>query len=385
MKLVSTSLAISLIFLQVGCAGWPHPKPSPESLEEQRERESMEYRLEQAEQLLEKLDYKGASAELAIFEQNFPISNYSNRLKIDKARASLGLGDFSGSLNILNEVIQTSLAFHPEFVAQAAYYSSYAYEGLGDETKSLASLLDAEKGSQYLTSTIAYAELPVRLAVAYNRIHDFEKAKRYFMEAQQGIETEFRGVDPESKQRRAQNYFLMGHFPSEAMRNTSPQIQIESLEFTQFFALRAIEEKDPVWSPKASEDLQRSYGQVWNNIMKIDDNQIENPKETQRENLSRLQTAIEKLRALSIPRRIKMTTDLFVFLNKLETQAQVLIVQSHPITPLTKESESRQGLKRAGVVHSVPVFKNEKQKTLNLPEKGSPAKLTPDDPNIEAH
>lgn len=144
-------------------------------------------------------DFERASR--ALDEKNYPLAA---RL-FDQLRASkpTSEGDFISLFNAgvayenmrdcqqasvrYRQVVQGSVKKYPRLQALSLYNLSSVYECLGDDTKALASLLEARRLKSHLPPQMASTEMPARLAAFYAELGDRKTAMKFFDEASQGL------------------------------------------------------------------------------------------------------------------------------------------------------------------------------------------------------
>lgn len=319
----------------------------------------LDSQVSQAENQLDQQNYVGASAAFAKYESEFPQSVYLNRSKLGHARALQGEKKFTEAIQLYREIIDSSLDQNPEFEALACFYSSYSYEALGDEPRTLTALTTAKSFSQYLPREIAFAELPARLAAYYKRNGDETSARKYFVQAERGMATLLSDDNEKNRKIKAKTYFKMGELSPSQIKPENLQARMNSLGFMQIFLLRSLELADSEWSPRALENLQLNYQEIWNAMQQIPKDKELDPtaaerlqQEAQIKSLYQILDLIQRLKVYRHPENIQegvATRELFLFLAKIEAQAQQMLASSE-IQPLTPEAQKRQSLHREGVI-----------------------------------
>jgi predicted negative regulator of RcsB-dependent stress response len=326
-----------------------------------------------SEKNIDREDYASAEISLAQFQQDFPHSVFAKRVRLDSARTQMGLGNYHEALQILQDLLQENIGKDKEAVALCTFYSAEAYLHLGEETKAMAALLDAEGMSESLPPEIAAAELPAKLGVSYRAEENWEKAREYFRRAQSGAERVYSDTTPQQSSKKAFLYFTMGQFSAQSAAG-EPVKNLEVLEGLQIFSLRAMEIQDAVWSQRAQKDLMQSYINIWNLIMAKPENRAQN--------LSVYTTNLEKLKTLAPVTPSPQEKELFAAIETLEAKADMLLKEEPPQPALTPEAIRRDRLRRTGTVYADPFFYSEKKSNSQLPKKKQVLKP---DPNLESH
>jgi tetratricopeptide (TPR) repeat protein len=346
----------------------------------------LDMQLQEAENLLEKNEYEAAETLFQKYQKEWTYSIYLLRSKIGEARALEGKGQFSDSVRVYQDVIETAANRYPQIVGLASFYSSFCYNSMGDGARTLAALQDAERYSSHLPREISEAEIPARLAAYYNRIGDEVKALEYFQKAEKGVGLLYSKPDLKNKEAKARLYYLMGSYNTSHVDAFSFSTSLATLATMQVFSLKSIEVNHPTWSKIAAEGLKRNYSDIWNSILTFrkDDTMDsaaaeQNLKERQVAAIGEVLRNIELLRLYkSSDRQNNFSKTIFAFLNGLEQNGRQAM-NSARLTKMTVEAEQRQSLHRTGVVHSAPVFDNEKGKK---DEETGEQTEKPKDPNL---
>ncbi len=379
------SLWILLPLLLTSCVHFENKnhEKEVEALMDPAVRAYLDKRVTEAETLLEKQNFVQAEAHFAQFEKDYPQNIFLNRSKLGHARALAGEGKNSESIQLYHEVIDSSLQFHPEFVALASYYASFSYEALGDESKTIASLNDAKAQIQNLPVPVAKAELPARLAAFYNREGNKEESRKYYRQAEQGVAVLYQENTPANNIAKAKTYFLMGELSSNQVTVDNLPSQMDTLALTQIFLLRSIEMNLKPWSAQALENLQNNYRDIWNAILQVPKSKSldalaaeQEQREAQVIAIGHLQELTQKIRAYQTPEQDQNNpyqTALFKFLDQIDIHSQEMLASLSPSLVLTPEAQKRETLRHEGVIHEGG----------ELPKKETTK--PPTDPNLQGH
>jgi hypothetical protein len=320
-------------------------------------RAEQENELRKADEALIALDFAGAEKLYGEFQTRFPNSVYFQKAQFGRAKALESLEQWSEAADLYRKTLEVTRSQQPGIAAQALYELSYCYENLGDEARVLASLKDALLLKNYLAPEQAEAEIPARLAASYNRMGQTKEAEQYFREADEGIrKVRASQSGEESAVWLARTYFHMGVFSTNQASLENLQANLDTLKMVQIFSLRSAEAHGEPWSKMSSQGLIANYRNLWNTIQQIPVNKAMDLGVAKREQLDRqvnltgqLLTLINELRVYRAPERREESpeaSDLFIFLNKLEKQAQNFLFSLGERNTLTPEAEKRGGLKR---------------------------------------
>jgi len=292
---------------------------------------------------LEKEDY-GTAAQ--IFDRLLvakPASEQDLVTSFNSGNAYEGLGDCKKASERYREVIRSSAGKYLGLEAHALYRQSLMYECLGQDTKTVTSLLDAKKREKFLPIEVARAELPARLASAYSRLGNRAKALEYFNQASEGLKVVLAGgTSPRTqKETLGKTLFYMGHLnPAQKQADSEPMGFLSALSMQQPYLLQAVELKNPTWSRKAAEDLNTAYDNMTR--YRIDDVEKRNQFYT------RSLQVIAELRKIRLPDGGKAEDEIFGKVDRTERRIQNELATIAETTKLTPDAQKREGLKRQG-------------------------------------
>ncbi len=266
----------------------------------------------------------------------------------NSAAAYEGLGNCAKASERYREIVRSSAGKYKNIEGISLYRLSLMYECMGMDTKTVTSLLDAKKRAKELPFETRAAEIPARLAAAYARIGNKQKAIEYFKEASEGLK-KIVGQTANHKQKEllARTLFLMGQLNSAQRDGTVPPASyMQSVSMQQPYLLQAIEMDYPQWSKRAAADLETAYANIWK--FKFDD------PEKRREFYTRgLQTA-QELKKIRLPNANALVNSVYAQVEKVEAQLHNELSKIAEINRLTPDAEKREGLKRQGRVIDPP-------------------------------
>lgn len=306
---------------------------------------------------LEKENYQEA---LDIFNRILvqkPASEFDLVVMYNSGSAYMGLGDCAKALERFRQVVRSSAGKFDRVEGEALYRQSLMYECLEQDAKAITSLIDTKKRAKDLPFEIKVAEIPARMAAAYARMGNRERALYYFNQASRGLK---RVVTMEGRvnqvERVTKTLYFMGKLsPNQRTAEVDPINYMRSISMQQPYLLQAIELGHPLWSKKAEEDLTIAYDNVWRFPKK--DGQVP------REFYTRVLQTIHELEKIRMPKPNPQVDAVFAMLDKTELRIQNELVQIGADTPLTSEAEKRQALRREGrLVDPGPTKENKKRK-----------------------
>ncbi|MBX3020712.1 MAG: hypothetical protein KF799_03475 [Bdellovibrionales bacterium] len=292
---------------------------------------------------LEREDYGTAASIFDRLLVQSPASEMDLVTSFNSGNAYEGLGNCNKASERYREVVRGSAGKFPGIEAQALYRLSLTYECLGQDTKTVTSLLDAKKREKQLPMEVARAEIPARLAAAYSRLGNKAKALEYFNEASEGLKSiAGNGSTPRAqKEALGKTLFYMGHLnPAQKLAEVEPIGYLQALSMQQPYLLQAVEMGHQVWSRKAAEDLNMAY----DNMLRF---QIADP-EKRNQFYTRALQVIGELRKIRLPDAGKAEDEVFAKVDRTERRIQNEIATIAETTRLTPDAEKREGLRRQG-------------------------------------
>lgn len=260
----------------------------------------------------------------------------------NSAAAHEGMGHCQKAVDRYRQVVRSSNGKFVQIEAQSLFRMSIMYECLGQDTKTITSLLDARKRGKDLPYETRVAEIPGRLAAAYARMNNRDKALEYFNLASEGLKKIVaRTNNHRQKELLGRTLYLMGQLNhSQRSANAEPSSYMQSLSMQQPYLLQAIEMDHPVWSKKAAADLQLGYENIWK--FKIED------VEDQRSFYTRGLQAIQELKKIRLPGAGSLAGPVFAQLDRTESKLNAELAKLAEVNKLTPAAEGREGLKRQG-------------------------------------
>lgn len=331
-----------------------------------------------ADKLLNRGRYAEALPHYQAFQHQYPQSVFYQAARLGEAQSLSGLEQWQEALEIYRDITLKTRIEQPKIAALAFYKMSFAWEALGDDLKTVAALLDAQRLGSYLPLETAVAEIPARLAAIYARQGREREAVAYLNEAEKGLEEvqNKKGTQYLLHEWRAKTYVQMGSVSTNQLAASTFTPFVRGQILVQTYLLRALRLNDKVWSPMAREILQRTYRDLFATI----ESQSES-RELQLAMGAELLGLIDQADLYRPLPEQKMNTpeqDFFSFLTDVRKRTETLVYDNRELMGLTAESQSLNSLKRAGRVKSDALLPEEEKSSISLPPKVVPL----EDPNL---
>ncbi len=293
--------------------------------------------LTQWQQLLEKKEYLKVNNEItnSIGELNF--SKHWYGIMFTYGLAKEGLEDWSGALQVYQNIIGRSTEQQWEYVALAMHRRAYCYEVMLDNEKALASLMDAARLKSYLPLEITLAEIPARVASVYARMNQPLFADQFTKKAERGIQQLRSMRKNNDSEFIARTLYKMGGLSLTQVDESSFIQNIRTLIRNQRFLIQSIELSNSIWSQESEKALLRIYTNLWNfienyKVAPSSDWQMDWVKEGEKKSelLSQYLEAIEKLKSFESPPETTAflkTAAVYNQIKTIETRAVALLNQ----------------------------------------------------------
>ncbi len=328
----------------VGCSSQKKPSINELLMDEGRENPAFERGMK----ALENENYSEAAKTFDQLLVEKPASKLDLVIVYNSGAAYEGLGQCDKAAERYREAVRGSAGKFEQIEAQALFRLSLMYECLGQDTKTITSLLDARKRGKSLPYETLHAEIPARLAAAYARIGNRKKALEYFSLASEGLKKMVgRHHDHKRKEVLSRTMYLMGQLSySQRDATASADSYMQSLSMQQPYLLQATELDHPLWSRKAADDLQMGYENIWKFKLESVDQR--------RAFYTRGLQVIQELKKLKLPKANPLVENVFTHIAKVESKLQAELAKVAEFNQLTKEAEKREGLKREGRIVDAP-------------------------------
>jgi tetratricopeptide (TPR) repeat protein len=335
----------------------------------ENEKELQENELNTAQVEFEQDHFAISLAKYREFKKKHVGSPYFFRAQIGESKALEGLGQWQEAILVLRQAVEVTRQHQPELAALSLYELSFCYEAVGDEVKTMASLMDAASFAKYLPPEIQKAEIPARLAASHHRMGHHAEAQQYLQKAEAGL-IELRASETISSETIARTYFQMGLLSTRQVSFENFKAVTDTLRAVQIFSLHAIEADDAKWSPLAAETLLGTYKDLKKIITEIPIQKamdsavaIREQRASQAQLSGDLLVAVQQLKSLHLVKEEERTevTNFYSELETIENQLNEIIVKDPVKNELSKESSKWNRLKREGRVKSQPLFKEEVQ------------------------
>lgn len=327
-----------LVLLCVSCTS--QQKKQPSALIE--EESPAQRKFDQGMKALEAERYQDAADIFDALLLEKPGTEMDLVAMFNSAASYEGLGNCKKASERYRQVIRASAKKFQRIESEALFHLSLMYECLGQDAKAITSLVDARNRGKELSFEVLNAEIPARLAAAYARLNNRQKALEYFNQAGQGLKAVVsKGTGRGPMENVARTLFLMGKLsPSQRRAEVDPTTYLQSLSMQQPYLLQAVEMRRQPWSNKAEADLKLAYENIW--MFKISDNDKEHQFYTRA-----LQT-INELRNLRMPNSDLGVESIFASIDQTERKLRNELSRVPERNKLTQEAQKREGLKQTG-------------------------------------
>ena len=311
---------------------------------------------------LEKEEYAKALEWLEEFLRKEPTSPWTQAASLNVGRALEGLGRWSEAAERYRKVVTATVDVAPKIQAMALYRLSFTYEALGDDQQTVVVLVDLMNRDKYLPEEIARAELPARLAGAYARVGNFEKAVAYYKLAENGVQRlKQANLSRTVPAWYARTLYFMGNMSLRKVSWQDFETAIRPLARSQVYLLQAAELSVEPWAERASRDLIATYRDLWSVIENApkpaDGDPVIAAREAQQKQWERAALVLDclrDLRARALPASIGKVgppaTEAMSFASDLEKKLLALLEERPVGEGPTKESAERKKGVRGRVV-----------------------------------
>lgn len=297
---------------------------------------------------LESQKFNEALKSFEEFLRQNPTSPWTQAATLNYGRAYEGLKRWPEATAKYRAVVQ-STARASKLQAMALYRLSFCSEAQGDDTQVVVTLNDLMARTQFLPREVGAAELPARLAGAYARVGNFERAQFFYRKAEVGIarlQQESGGKTPEWL---ARTLFLMGENSRRQLSWSDFETSIRPLARGQIFLLQAAELGESPWSDRAADDLISVYNDLLSTIQNAPvaaGDPILTKRTVQKKQWARTGLVIDlmaELRARSLPDAKASAQSLKIqnYLNELDKRIQIYLTERPAGEGLTEEGRLR--------------------------------------------
>jgi tetratricopeptide (TPR) repeat protein len=360
--------------LLVSCAHFPETPFDHRS--SQIEKDAQEKDLNNSETLLAKGEYGNALVSFRDFQARHPQSVYLQASRLGEAQALEGLGDWIQAASIERDVSLLTLKEQPEIAALALYRLSFSYLELGEESKSVAALLDAQRLGQHLPLQVRVAEIPARLSAFYAGQGRDKEAALYLNDAEKGVDNVLKNPPKNlGKDWLAKTYYQMGSISVSQLTALNFIEFLRGERMVQVYLLKAMKLNDPQWSAQSLRYLQEMYQELDRLVT------VEPARETQVQMAAAFYDLIEGadlFRPLENQRTTSYEVEFYKKLSDVRKKTEELLYSTRGGMELTEESQKLNSFKRAGRVKVDSLLPHEKKSSISLPPKIVPS----EDPNL---
>lgn len=368
-------LVMGMSLVIISCSGRSIPSSAEAPIIPQKTVE--ELAMENADVLLDQQDFTEAFKRMSLFQQSHPQSYFFEDSRLKQAKALQGLGQYHESLAITRKVIVTTLKEQPHIAALGLYISSFSYEALGDDLKTVAALRDAQKMGKHLSDEIALAEIPARLAAIYARQGRPKEAQSYLEDADKGITlVQRKRHDALSSDWLGRTFVQMGMVSTNQLSVESFDSFVQGQRWVQVYLLKALKLNDPKWSLRAQNILNSTYRDLLNVFMSVEaDPKMQNSLGG---DFFDLLDQAELFRPLRPELANVYEKNFFSNLTSVRQNVERVLYAPTESMSLTPESQRLNSIKREGRVRGDSYLPGEKKPSISLPSKVVPS----EDPNL---
>jgi tetratricopeptide (TPR) repeat protein len=199
------------------------------------------------------------------FIQQNPASPWSQAAGLNSGRALEGLKNWQEAAHRYQQVV-TATAKAPRLQAMALYRLSNVHEALGDDTQVVADLNDLVSRTRFLPQEIAEGEMPARLAAAYARAGNFEKAQSFYQKAEVGLARLRQASGDTVPEWLPRTLFLMGETSHSQLSWADFETFLRPLTRSQIYLLQAAELGESPYSDRAALELISVYNDLFSTI-----------------------------------------------------------------------------------------------------------------------
>lgn len=366
------------VFLSLaGCSSFQMGRSEEANLQNQRLLEERD--LHAAQDILTAGNFVQAQKQYKAFQETYPRSTFFQASRIGEAQTLEGQGKWVESAAIYRDVILKTRNLQPDIAAMALYRMSFCDEALGDDQKTVADLLEAHSLRSALPLTVAYAEIPARLAAAYSRIGREKEAVQYLNDAEKGIAKIRAESDPAKLEKDwlAKTYYQMGSVTTNQLSPENFGAFVASQKYVQIYLIKTMELNDSRWSPKALKQLQNTYNELYLQVEAVKQNR--NQQAQLGGSLVDLIDRAELYKPISGQTPNSYQIEFFTLTNDVRLKTERLLYQGHESMGLTEESKKLNSIKRSGRTKADAFLPEEQKSSIKTP----PQKVNPGvDPNL---
>lgn len=348
-------ILVTAAFFIVGCA--TQRKPTDAMLKEDS---PIQAKFDQGVRALDNEQYQTAAEIFDGILLQKPGTDMDLVAMFNSGIAYEGLADCKKASERYRQVVRSSAKKFKRLEGEALFRLSMAYECMGQDAKSITALIDARNRGKELAPETLNAEIPARLAAAYSRLGNRQKALEYFNIASQGLKNMVnQGTGRVQADVIAKTLFLMGKLsPTQRRAESDPTTYLQSISMQQPYLLQAIElHKDP-WSRKAETDLKLAYENIW--MFKFG----EKEKDQETQFYTRALQTINELKNLRLPKPDIGVDSVFAMVDVTERKVRTELSKVSESTKLTTEAQKRESLKQNGRLVDPKPIEQKKKATI---------------------
>lgn len=340
-----------------------------------------EVEINNAEKELSMGHVEEALERFSIFQEEYAQSPFFQSARLGEAQSLEGLGHWAESEKIYRDVYFKTMNNQPQIAALALYRLSFVYESLGDDLKTLTTLLDCKKYSDHLPEALAKATIPARLATAYIRLRHQNEALKYLALAQKGID-QLKSQNKKITSSWLGNiYFQMGSISTNQLSNENYEQATDIQKMVQVYLLKAIMLNDPVWSERSVAQMKSTYQDLFNTFALPISSRSK--KNIMGGCLIDLIEQAELFKTTEDGKLNKFENEFFTFLSVIRLKTENILYQPKETNFLTEESEMLNSIRRIGR-RTIKELRDAERKIPSINSDSLPLEKAPvaEDPNL---
>ncbi len=259
-KLSKVSMACALVVC--GCA---HNTPQSAYQAYQAKQQVIIKQFNKANKIMDDGQFEKAAKAYDDIALNDPVGQLDLIIIYNAGIAYYQAGDCKTAGERLRGVVRLAGKMAPQVKYRALMQLADVYTCLGDNAKTITTLVEAERGGHVLPPEIQLAEIPARLAAAYARIGNITEAQRYYGIAERGLNE----VGVTLQQQRDQSKIIarilleMGSMQQLKPETLKSAQYLASVRALQKYLYKAIELNVDGSSQSAADQIVHAYDSIW--------------------------------------------------------------------------------------------------------------------------
>ncbi|UOF00560.1 tetratricopeptide repeat protein [Bdellovibrio reynosensis] len=367
-------LCLMTLLVLSGCGHFAKNNVEEEQAKAQRTAEENE--IANAEKVLALGRFEEARILFRDFSGRKPQSVFYQSARLGEAQALDGAGKHQEAINLYREIWLKTQTEQPQISALALYQMASAYEAMGDDVKTIATLMDAKKMGQHLPPETVLAEIPARLAAVYARLGREKEAVQYLNEAESGMNRYLQSAGPNVKKEWiAKAYFQMGNITTNQLSEDNFEQVVNSQKVVQAYLIKALKANDPTWSARAEQKLTETFRDLNRQLEVLNGQQ---KRADLGGSLLELMDQAILYKPYEEQKQNQYEERFFRQLAEIRKQSEHALYSGGESMVLTTESQKLNSLKRESKLTIKPLLPEKEKSSIPFPPKVVPS----EDPNL---